>query len=488
MDDLSSGFDLDIYKLTIEQLETSVFITNKYGEIVYVNPYFEKNTGYSKTEIIGENPRILQSGFHSQAKYAELWSTISGGHTWRGELKNKRKNGSTFWSKVSISPLKDADDKIQFFVAVEQDITKEKLELDKTMRRESILNDIQQLSRTGGWVYNVEIETMYWTDGLYKLYGFKNKELVDKISDSLACYHPEDRIAVSKAFRELIAHGTPYDLKVRCTDKLGNKKWLRTLGRVIKRVDGRVEKVIGSVMDITEEVTTKESLVGAYKERGFLLAEVHHRVKNNLALISGLLQLQAMGEEGSEREKVLDKSINRVNSIAFIYEQLYQAENFTEISLTRNVKRHVDVLRRTYDPDSKIMIDLNLQKVSVNINQGLPVGLLINEILTNSFKYAFSESDSGTITIELTAEGDKVNLFIADDGKGMTKEEFEDESSVGHSIIQTLLQQIEAKVSVKIYDGVCYDIMFMKSSNGGPAAKQQDIPMEGEYYSGSLAG
>ena len=61
MDDLSSGFDLDIYKLTIEQLETSVFITNKYGEIVYVNPYFEKNTGYSKTEIIGENPRILQS-------------------------------------------------------------------------------------------------------------------------------------------------------------------------------------------------------------------------------------------------------------------------------------------------------------------------------------------------------------------------------------------------------------------------------------------
>lgn len=488
MIDSRSTFDLDVYKLTIEQLETSVFITNRFGEIIYVNPYFERNTGYDSDEILGQNPRILQSGEHEYEFYQRMWSTITHGETWRGELKNRRKNGTTFWAKVSISPIKDSEGIIQFYVAIEQDISEEKRLFERAVHRESLLNDIQYLSKTGGWVYNVHSAKMFWTDQMYKLHGFKDKKNVDKIPDSLACYHHEDRKKVIRAFRELLSKGISYDLTIRCTDKLGNKKWLRTRSRGIKDEAGKVVKIIGSMMDVTDEVTIKESLLSAYKERGLLLAEVHHRVKNNLALISGLLQLQSMAEFGNESGKVLDKSINRVNSIAFIYEQLYQADNFAEISLTRNIKRHVDVLSRTYDTGSKIKIDLQLQEVSLNINQGLPVGLLINEILTNSFKYAFPESKSGTVTVELTTEGNKINLFIADDGIGMTKEQYEDENSVGHSIIQTLFLQIDAKASVQIHNGVSYDIIFEKNSKSGPAAKKQDFPSEKEYYSDLKAG
>lgn len=488
MIDSRSTFDLDVYKLTIEQLETSVFITNRQGGIIYVNPYFERNTGYNSDEILGQNPRILQSGEHSVEYYQDLWGKITNGETWRGELRNRRKDGTTFWSKVSISPIKDSDGVIQFYVAIEQDITHEKVQLEKAVRRESLLNDIQHLSKTGGWVYNVNSAKMFWTDQMYKLHGFKDKKKVDKIPDSLACYHHEDRKKVIRAFRELLTEGISYDLTIRCTDKLGNKKWLRTRSRGIKDHTGKVVKVIGSIMDVTDELTIKESLLSAYKERGLLLAEVHHRVKNNLALISGLLQLQAMTEIGSESERILDKSINRVNSIAFIYEQLYQAENFAEISLTRNIKRHIDVLSRTYDAGSRINIDLKLQEVKLNINQGLPLGLLINEILSNSFKYAFPGDETGTITVELNSEGNKVNLFIADNGIGMTKEQYEDENSVGHSIIQTLFLQIDAKASIQIYNGVSYDIIFEKNSKSGPAAKKQDFPSEKEFFTDLKAG
>lgn len=130
--------DRQMVKITraVEQSPDSIVITDKDGLIEYINPFFTQNTGYTKEEAIGQNPRILKSGENSPETYIELWKTISSGNIWRGELKNKKKNGELYWESISISPILDANGVITNYVAVKADITKQKA-TDNTVKKRS---------------------------------------------------------------------------------------------------------------------------------------------------------------------------------------------------------------------------------------------------------------------------------------------------------------------------------------------------------------
>ncbi len=469
-DDLIS---LDVFKETLEQLDSSVFITNKEGNILYVNPAFEINTGYSPKEAIGQNPRFIQSGEHDKEVYRQLWKTITAGHTWKGELKNKRKDGNRFWSKVSISPVKSAGGEIKYYVAIEHDVTIEKKEKEERTRSERILNDSQSLSHTGGWYYDVANNEMFWTEELYKIFGFRKSDGLNLFAETLTAHQIEDRFKVISAFKKLLSSGKAYDLTVQITDTTGNKKWIKSKARAIQSETGVVNKIIGTIKDITKQVQAKESLISAYKERGFLLSEIHHRVKNNLAVISSLLQLQAMTQNDEKITLQLNESLHRIHSISLIHEQLYLAENFSEISLTLNIITQLEKLKDSYPTQTHIEFDINMEEVVVNINQAQPLGLLINEILSNTFKYAFQGRKEGRITIRLANSDKEVSLLIADNGIGMDEETYQNSTTIGNTLIKTLLQQLNARSSVKLQGGVSYEILFAKSSSSGSVAIHQ---------------
>ncbi len=117
---------LRLFKLAVEQSPASILITDSQGKIEYVNHKFTQITGYTKEEVIGQNPRILKSGEKNAEDYKSLWHTISSGNEWHGEFHNKKKNGELYWESASISPVKNNEDKITNYVAVKEDITKHK--------------------------------------------------------------------------------------------------------------------------------------------------------------------------------------------------------------------------------------------------------------------------------------------------------------------------------------------------------------------------
>lgn len=117
---------LRMFRRAFEHTASSVVITNPRGVIEYVNPAFEHITGYSPREAVGKTPRILKSGHHTAAFYADLWGTINRGEVWRGEMTNRRKNGDHYWEHMTIAPVKDADGKVTHFVAIKEDITARK--------------------------------------------------------------------------------------------------------------------------------------------------------------------------------------------------------------------------------------------------------------------------------------------------------------------------------------------------------------------------
>ncbi len=141
--------ELELVKLSraLEQSATLVVITDRDGTIEYVNPRFESVTGYRASEAIGQNPRILKSNDNLESLYEEMWRTIVGGETWRGELRNKKKNGDIFWQLTTISPLRDPKGNITHFVAVNEDITEKKHAEDELRRREGYLAALTDVER-----------------------------------------------------------------------------------------------------------------------------------------------------------------------------------------------------------------------------------------------------------------------------------------------------------------------------------------------------
>jgi two-component sensor histidine kinase len=225
--------------------------------------------------------------------------------------------------------------------------------------------------------------------------------------------------------------------------------------------------------DITVRVKAEEALKNSLREKSALLSEVHHRVKNNLAVISGLMQLQVYKSNSDENTKVLNKSINRIRSIALIHEQLYATENFSRLLLNDHIEKQVNYIQELFkaQEEKNIRIQLNLNDVHININQALPVGLMVNEILTNAFKYAFRDRNEGTIEINLKREGGYIDIAIKDDGVGV-KGEISKDKSLGVNLIEIFAEQLEASMDIDTQSGVSYHIRFKEREVSGSIESQ----------------
>ena len=213
--------------------------------------------------------------------------------------------------------------------------------------------------------------------------------------------------------------------------------------------------------DLTKRKEAEAAVVKSNEERGLLLGEIHHRVKNNLAIISGLVQLQMFKSKKKHDVNLLSKTVNRIRSIALIHEQLYQSEDFAGIPLHENITKQLELIHRMYENEETVInTKLELEEVTVKIDMAIPVGLLINEVLNNAYKYAFRGMDEGSITILLEKQGESIHLVIEDDGVGMKEEDYYQDETLGSTLIQNVLLQMDADVEIDMEKGVRYDVLF----------------------------
>jgi PAS domain S-box-containing protein len=315
----SPNITFELLHKAIEQSPTSIVVTDKTGSIQYVNSHFTKLSGYTHDEVVGQNPRILKSDFHTPEYYREMWNTLSKGTSWSGLFKNKKKSGEYYWERAHINPVKSENGEITHFIAVKRDVTSEIENKIRSDRRERLLNDIQVLSRTGGWEYDVPSKKMYWTDELFELHGVPLDYEGDLLELVKLCVHPDDRDLIIQSFRKCVNDGIDYDHVVRYIDRNNVRKWVRSKSRAIKEGDGPVLKVIGSVRDVTDEVETFKAVqnsearfkavVGAFDDIVFTLDRkgrhtelFGHWAENEYyrATLIGKTSEQVMGEEAGK--------------------------------------------------------------------------------------------------------------------------------------------------------------------------------------------
>lgn len=225
--------------------------------------------------------------------------------------------------------------------------------------------------------------------------------------------------------------------------------------------------------ELTEEISqhkkTEKDLEKSLDEKTVLLKEIHHRVKNNLAIISALFQLQMYKTENEEAINLLSDSQNRIKSIAMIHEMLYQNELFSSIEMSDYTKNLVKNIQETLFQSSTVNVEYEMETIQLGINQAIPCGLMINEMITNSFKHAFPGDKTGTITISMNwnKEDGKIIMMVSDDGVGMD-EDFESSESTGMELLRTLSIQLKGDIQVEKDDGVTFTVVFQKQSLSSP--------------------
>jgi PAS domain S-box-containing protein len=226
-------------------------------------------------------------------------------------------------------------------------------------------------------------------------------------------------------------------------------------------VDGHLMFTV-ILRDITQRVASEERLKASLHEKEALLKEIHHRVKNNLQVVSSLLGLQSRAIQDPEMRKRFQESQNRIHSMALLHESLYQSENLSQIDFPEYIRQLAAHLFRSYGVNERVRLKTDLDKLDLTLDTAVPCGLIINELLSNSLKYAFPNGRSGVIRIAMREESEsRIRLVVADDGIGLASDlDWTTTPTLGLRLVRTLGQQLGATVEVNSRNGTEVQLAF----------------------------
>jgi len=243
--------------------------------------------------------------------------------------------------------------------------------------------------------------------------------------------------------------GERLNFETAFTDENKNKIYLDIFLNPIYHENNIIE-ISGIAHDITERVMHEEKVNQSLKEKEVLLKEVHHRVKNNMQVISSILNLQSSYVTDSYALSLLKESQNRIKTMAYIHESLYQNKTFTSINFSEYISTLTNNILQSYAASiQKVRLELDIQKIILNLDTSIPAGLIINELVTNSIKHAFTQSNEGIIYINLHTKDNVLFLEVSDNGKGFPKEiDFKNTNSLGLQLVNTLVEQLNGKLEL----------------------------------------
>uniref|UniRef100_A0A832M4D5 histidine kinase n=1 Tax=Oscillatoriales cyanobacterium SpSt-402 TaxID=2282168 RepID=A0A832M4D5_9CYAN len=229
--------------------------------------------------------------------------------------------------------------------------------------------------------------------------------------------------------------------------------------------DGLPHQILGAAVDITDRKLFQQ-LQTSLKEKEVLLKEIHHRVKNNLQIVYSLLRLQSRQTQSAHVTNILLESQNRVKSIALVHEKLYRSEDLAKIDFAQYLNSLTAHLFSSYKIDSNaIALETKIDSISLSIDQAIPCGLIVNELISNALKHAFASQSEGTIQVALyNDENVQIHLIVQDNGIGLpTSFKLAEASSLGLQLVQDLVDQLDGTIQLVCYPGTTFEITFPRN-------------------------
>ena len=412
------------------------------------------------------------------------------------ELPFTSSKGRHLWTR-SFGRAIRVDGKVVKLAGTFQDITESKRTELKLISAQESLKDAHHLAHIGTWEWSLENDVVTWSEEMYIIAGRETSLAAPTYAEHPRLYAPSSWERLDSAVTRALTTGESYQLELELIRPDNTVRWILAFGGVKRDGEGKVIGLLGTLQDITDrklmeseirslntvlEQRVKErtealsktnvaleeenaqrleaegKLQASHNEKVLLLKEIHHRVKNNLQIIVSLLRLQKRQiADTATQQQILD-SESRIRSMALVHEKLYRSTNFASIDFEDYLKTLAHQLVPLYATNpGQIRIVIDMKGISVDINQSIPLGLIMNELISNTMKYAFPEGRTGEFSISGMQQGGSKVFTVRDNGIGMPPGfDWHETKSLGMHLVKMLTDQLNGTIELEKGEGTSF--------------------------------
>jgi PAS domain S-box-containing protein len=469
------------YRTLAESSQDLIFILNSDRNLAYINSFGAELLGIEKPSTIElelEEITIIYQFKHLESSIKQVFG-LNASVRVEDELVY---NGGKLWLDTLLVPLRDNLGKICQILGVARDITQLK-SIEQSLRktqgqlrqREKLLRLTLEQAPIGIVTCDLSGNFLHFNPAFSQILGYSSQDLKQMSWEHIT--ETNDLQLQENYYQKLLA-GEVRSFQLENCYKRQDSTKIQGIIRValIRDAKGSPMHYVAQLEDVTERKQAEAKIQASLKEKEVLLKEIHHRVKNNLQIVSSLLDLQAEYIKEPEILEKLEDSKHRLLAMSLIHETLYQSETLAQVDFSDYVERLATNILFAQSTDyDRIKLDFNLEPVFLNLETAIPCGLLLNELITNSIKHAFPDPLQGKIYIELhyqspetapnlnqtSCQEPKIMLKVSDNGIGLPANmNFKETKSLGLTLIHDLTQQLRGNLAINLSNGTEFTLIF----------------------------
>ena len=451
-----------LLNILLNTIPDNIYFKDRDSRFIRINKSLASWLGLADpSEASGRSDFDFFSEEHASQALADEQEIIRTGQSLVGiEEKETWPDSEDTWVSTTKIPLRDDEGNIVGILGISRDITEHKRAEQALQESEERFRSLYENSTIGlyrttpdGWILTANPTAV-------KMLGYDSFDELAKRNLEKSGYEPS--YSRSEFMQRLEKDGIVSGLESAWLKRDGTTIFIRESSRAIRDENGKVIYYDGTFEDITDRKEAEEQSQKDLKEKEVMLKEIHHRVKNNLQIISSLLSLQASKLQDEQALAAFEESKNRIYTMALIHEQLYRSFNFSNIQMKDYVQTLTRELIRAYRVFGRIEITAKVDNTSLGIDKAIPCGLILNELITNSIKYAFPEGSPGRINVSLKTLKDSTHeIKVRDNGVGLSKYiDFENLESLGLHLVKVLTEQLDGTVEMSCDKGMTFLIHF----------------------------
>jgi PAS domain S-box-containing protein len=448
-----------------------IWSVNESFVLTYFNEFYKQQVDKRFDINIDLGNGVYELGTYIDASARELWrdryQRAFQGDQVRFELEYRDHTGKEHTAEVSLNPIFDDEGQIIEVAGISQAVTYKKAAEKKLKAQaakiQAIFDSTAMLIWTVDKDYHIVSYNKIFANSHFKLFG-REVSIGSNFLEILKNNVKED------AYEELCDYfngafkGEKQQFEGRLYGNDGSKVWMETFFSPIYGDDNKIKEISCMSYNVTDKKIIEQQMQESINEKEILLQEVHHRVKNNLQVISSILNLQSSYVKDENSLRILRESQNRIKTMSFIHESLYQTKDFSGIEFGGYILSLANNLVHSYSLEvGLVKLKTDFDDMYLSLDQAIPCGLIANELISNALKYAFDKGQRGEIFVSAKNKDSRVTLIISDNGKGLPKGfDYENSDSLGLQLVYTLKDQLEASIQVSTKKGTKYLITFDK--------------------------
>jgi PAS domain S-box-containing protein len=512
------------YRNIFENSVEGIFQSTPDGRYTKINPSFARIFGYdSPEEMLTQVANIGEQIYTNPDDRIRATGIVEKEGVLKGfEVECRKRSGEHIWTSLSAKAVRDGTGKTVYFEGAIEDITERKKaakelqvareDLEKRVLERtgelakanfSLLSEIAERKKAEEEVRKLTkaVETtptaIVLTDlnGIIEYVNPSIQKLAGSFTDgsiigSRIMEYTDDkgRMLIEKEIMPALLRDRPWRGEINIRTKDGSLYATEMIASLVPDDSGNPKYFLANIYDITQRKKMEEELQKAHtelegrvyertaqletanqtlksslKEKEVLIKEIHHRVKNNLQIISSLLNMQSGQVKDRDSYRLFQESQDRIKSIALVHEKLYQSEDLASIDYAEYIKKLTDHLLRSYGANpERIKLQIKADGIFLDINTAIPCSLMINEMVSNALKHAFSPAGGGLILIEMRKDAkNRYHLTVHDNGSGFPDDvDYRNSSSLGLQLVNTLVEQLRGKIELEKGLGTTFKILF----------------------------